>query len=153
MVDGSLHGDAVTAKPRATAQLPISFNWKPCACAPHTAPQATSITSVGARNTFMGASSIVVVTRASGGAGAHNSTRLGRPGKGAVGQRGASATRSGPHAERVHRVPRGPREQTGERRVAAVARRAALGVDELRGDAIVERRAPQPLQDRGCVRA
>src|SRR5690242_3814140 len=54
MVDGSLHGDAVTAKPRATAQLPISFNWKPCACAPHTAPQATSITSVGARNTFMG---------------------------------------------------------------------------------------------------
>src|SRR5436190_13791626 len=62
---------------------------------------------------------------------------------------GASRT----FAERVHRVPRRPREQPRERRVTAIRLCLAVGCDELRRVASVERRAPEPLQHRGRFRA
>ena len=50
-------------------------------------------------------------------------------------------------AERVDGVPYRPRQQTGERCVTTIPRRASVRVHDFRRASAVERRAPEPLQD------
>ena len=52
----------------------------------------------------------------------------------------------------MNRVPHRVRDQPGERRVATVAGGAAVRVDQLRSDPVVERGAAQPLQHLRGVR-
>src|SRR6185437_12840380 len=54
-------------------------------------------------------------------------------------------------AEAVHRVPDAPGEKSRERGITAVSNDASLIVHDLGGDTAIERRAAQPLHDRGAV--
>src|SRR5688572_3523087 len=62
-----------------------------------------------------------------------------------------SSSRYRAHPERMNRVPGAPRDESRERRVAAVAGREPVSIDGFGGEAVVERRAPQPLEDIACL--
>ena len=67
-------------------------------------------------------------------------------------ERNLAAVRSASQAKCVRCVPECMREQSRERRVAAVAGRATICVDKLCGNAVVQRSAAEPRQDFTGVR-
>src|SRR5215208_4164492 len=59
------------------------------------------------------------------------------PRAGNIENRAAAALR--PFPQRIDRIPRGPREQPGERSVAAIRYGATVGIHDLGGPSAVER--------------